>query len=52
MDADFRRMQYVRYADDFLISVIGSKSECETIIKHYYMILFLEKRSKNCEMLI
>ena len=31
LDADFRRMQYVRYADDFLISVIGSKSECETI---------------------
>ena len=31
MDADFRRMQYVRYADDFIISVIGSKSECETI---------------------
>lgn len=31
MDADFIRMQYVRYADDFLISVIGSKSECETI---------------------
>ena len=31
MDADFTRMQYVRYADDFLISVIGSKSECETI---------------------
>lgn len=31
MDADFRRMRYVRYADDFLISVIGSKSECETI---------------------
>lgn len=31
MDADFRRMQYVRYADDFLISVIGSKAECETI---------------------
>ena len=31
MDSDFRRMQYVRYADDFLISVIGSKSECETI---------------------
>lgn len=30
MDADFRRMQYVRYADDFLISVIGNKAECET----------------------
>lgn len=31
MDADFRRMQYVRYADDFLISVIGNKAECEAI---------------------
>ena len=31
MDADFRRLQYVRYADDFLISVIGNKAECETI---------------------
>lgn len=31
MDADFRRLQYVRYADDFLISVIGSKAECERI---------------------
>ena len=29
MDPDFRRMQYVRYADDFLIAVIGSKAECE-----------------------
>ncbi len=31
MDADYRRLQYVRYADDFLIGVIGSKAECERI---------------------
>lgn len=31
MDEDFRRMRYVRYADDFLISIIGSKEECVTI---------------------
>ena len=29
MDPNYRRMQYVRYADDFLIGVIGSKAECE-----------------------
>jgi group II intron reverse transcriptase/maturase len=31
MDPNFRRLQYVRYADDFLISVIGSKAEAEKI---------------------
>lgn len=31
MDEDFRRMRYVRYADDFLIGVIGSKEECVKI---------------------
>lgn len=31
MDENFRRIQYVRYADDFLISVIGSKTECVKI---------------------
>lgn len=31
MDANYRRIQYVRYADDFLIGVIGSKSECQVI---------------------
>lgn len=30
-DKSFRRIQYVRYADDFLISVIGSKKEAEQI---------------------
>lgn len=31
MDKTFRRIQYVRYADDFIISVIGSKEEAENI---------------------
>lgn len=31
MDPTYRRMRYVRYADDFLIGVIGSKDECEAI---------------------
>lgn len=29
MDESYKRMQYVRYADDFLIGVIGSKKDCE-----------------------
>jgi hypothetical protein len=33
MDEDYRRIQYVRYADDFLIGIIGSKEECELIKK-------------------
>lgn len=31
IDPTFRRLKYVRYADDFLIGVIGSKADCETI---------------------
>jgi retron-type reverse transcriptase len=31
MDNEYRRIKYVRYADDFLIGVIGSKSDCEQI---------------------
>lgn len=31
MDGNYRRLQYVRYADDFLIGVIGTKAECERI---------------------
>ncbi len=30
-DPDFRRLNYVRYADDFLLGFIGPKSEAETI---------------------
>jgi len=28
MDSDFRRLLYVRYADDFIIMIIGSYKEC------------------------
>ncbi|ECV9536692.1 maturase, partial [Campylobacter jejuni] len=31
MDDMFKRLKYIRYADDFLIGVIGSKEECERI---------------------
>lgn len=31
MDDNFKRIQYVRYADDFLIGVIGSKEDCRNI---------------------
>lgn len=31
MDKSIKRLQYVRYADDFLIGVIGSKTECVRI---------------------
>lgn len=31
IDENYRRMKYVRYADDFLIGIIGSKADCEKI---------------------
>jgi hypothetical protein len=31
LDPDFRRLLYVRYADDFLIGVIGSKTDAKAI---------------------
>jgi group II intron reverse transcriptase/maturase len=31
MDSGYKRLKYVRYADDFLIGVIGSKKDCEVI---------------------
>ena len=31
MDETYRRFRYVRYADDFLIGVIGSKADCVKI---------------------
>jgi retron-type reverse transcriptase len=30
-DPDFRRVRYVRYAEGFLIGIIGSKEDCEEI---------------------
>nr|WP_246550654.1 reverse transcriptase domain-containing protein [Photorhabdus caribbeanensis] len=32
-DPDFKRMRYVRYADDFLIGIIGSKNEAVQVMK-------------------
>ena len=31
MDADYRRMKYTRYADDFLVGIIGSKQDAQQI---------------------
>jgi Reverse transcriptase (RNA-dependent DNA polymerase). len=31
MDSNFRRLQYVRYADDFLIGIIGSKADAAAV---------------------
>ncbi|MGM0863075.1 MAG: reverse transcriptase domain-containing protein [Bacillota bacterium] len=44
MDDNYKRVQYVRYADDFLIGVIGSKEDCKSI-KHD-ITLFLENELK------
>lgn len=40
MDESYKRLQYVRYADDFLIGVIGSKKDCEMIKKDIAEFLF------------
>ena len=31
MDSNFKRLQYVRYADDFLIGIIGSKADAAAV---------------------
>ena len=33
MDDTYKRLKYVRYADDFLIGVIGSKEDCKELKK-------------------
>ncbi len=46
MDTGFKRLQYVRYADDFLLGVIGSKADAiqlkETIAQYLQSELHLE----------
>jgi group II intron reverse transcriptase/maturase len=32
MDPDYRRLRYCRYADDFLIGIIGSKADAEQVM--------------------
>lgn len=36
MDSNYRRLQYVRYADDFVVGVIGSKNDAIKIKKDIY----------------
>lgn len=31
MDNDFKRLQYIRYADDFIVGVIGSKEDAKSL---------------------
>ena len=33
MDQNYRRLQYTRYADDFLLGFIGTKKEAEAIME-------------------
>jgi RNA-directed DNA polymerase len=33
MDADYRRLVYVRYADDFLIGIIGTRDEAKSVMQ-------------------
>lgn len=44
MDQNYRRLQYVRYADDFLIGVIGSKEDAEKVKKD--ITVFLDSKLK------
>lgn len=46
-DENYKRIQYVRYADDFLIGVIGSKADAEKIKRDIGAFL---KESLNLEM--
>lgn len=39
MDPNYRRLNYVRYADDFLIGVIGSKSDAEAVLQRVRVFL-------------
>lgn len=43
-DPSYKRINYVRYADEFLVGVIGSRKDCEEIREN--MKNFLEKRLK------
>jgi group II intron reverse transcriptase/maturase len=42
MDANFRRLQYCRYADDFLVGVIGSKADAREIMANIQKFLDVE----------
>lgn len=42
MDKDYKRLKYIRYADDFLIGVIGSKEDCKKM-KEDFTVFMREK---------
>jgi group II intron reverse transcriptase/maturase len=42
MDTNFRRLQYCRYADDFLVGVIGSKADAREIMANIQQFLDVE----------
>ncbi|MED4404271.1 reverse transcriptase domain-containing protein [Metabacillus fastidiosus] len=44
IDPNYRRIQYVRYADDFLIGVIGGKKDAEKVKKD--LTIFLDEKLK------
>ena len=44
MSPTYKRMKYVRYADDFIIGVCGSKAECEVIKRD--IAKFMEEKLK------
>lgn len=35
MDSNYKRLKYIRYADDFLIGVIGSKADCAKMKENF-----------------
>ncbi|AQY40473.1 reverse transcriptase domain-containing protein [Bacillus thuringiensis] len=44
MDSNFKRLRYTRYADDFLIGIIGSKEDCLTLKED--ITIFLKNKLK------
>lgn len=41
LDAEFKRLRYVRYADDFIIGIIGSRKDAEMVLEK--VITFLKE---------
>ena len=48
-DIEYRRMRYVRYADDFIVGIIGSKRDAESILKKVKSFIYDELRLELAE---
>ena len=48
-DPNYKRMRFIRYADDFIIGVIGSHQDCQTIKKEQTDFLSQEQRLELSE---